>query len=464
MPLINPAVKQSVSFALGERPMSANGGLREPTAENGGKPSHGMEAWHSISGYMPSYAHHTTPGAERLKFAGLFWKDLMDPKIVGFADEGEDPMYTALRWQEPRALTRFFSNPAKDYRRSIQQADAVLNESPTMVDMLGGPGKAPYVYATHLLNERHPQRYGPIDKYTAREVLYPQGYERTDYDVPGFEGNHLRSFRYPTFSLPTIEEPKKEEEKKAEDQGNDGVADDTPKGPPNFRMSDMPQRSCHSCVNYQEGQCTRYSFPTQPTMVCDDWEMPNVSFSGMDQPIQPATPAMPEQPMQPMQPGETMDLQPPEQEKMSQVDSFKYGFLLRCAEEGLSEEETSVRVKQASALLEKQAIGLPAMAAVAGPALGLAGSAAGAIPGTLGLGLAVGGSVPFLAGTMGARFSHDVEKNRLNKHLANNKINVQDFQNLELINEYRRMNEELKRKQGIQDREEEAASKIRSFF
>ncbi len=48
--------KESLSFALGERPDEANGYLNEPTFTNGGKPSYGMDAMSSLDAYRPSYS------------------------------------------------------------------------------------------------------------------------------------------------------------------------------------------------------------------------------------------------------------------------------------------------------------------------------------------------------------------------------------------------------------------------
>jgi hypothetical protein len=79
---------------------------------------------------------------------------------------------------------------------------------------------------------------------------------------------------------------------------------------------------------------------------------------------------------------------------MDHSQMFKVGFLLRCADEGLSDEETAERVQEAAqfvAVLEKQAVfgtdlmALPKML----KSLGLWGLAAGGLAGGLG-GYAVG--------------------------------------------------------------------------
>jgi hypothetical protein len=77
---------------------------------------------------------------------------------------------------------------------------------------------------------------------------------------------------------------------------------------------------------------------------------------------------------------------------MTDLELFKYGFLLRCAEEGLTPDETAERVRQALELTKQadlggigQAIRTGTNAVVGLGGLGLAGSAAiGAGAGWLG--------------------------------------------------------------------------------
>lgn len=66
---------------------------------------------------------------------------------------------------------------------------------------------------------------------------------------------------------------------------------------------------------------------------------------------------------------------------MTPREAFKFGFLLRCADENLSDEETHERIKLAEALLPKQAALVPELFNAAGnltyggAVLGLLGAA-----------------------------------------------------------------------------------------
>lgn len=52
---------------------------------------------------------------------------------------------------------------------------------------------------------------------------------------------------------------------------------------------------------------------------------------------------------------------------MTPREGFKFGFLLRCADENLSEEETVERIKQANAIMSSIAVGAPPESDVTAP-------------------------------------------------------------------------------------------------
>lgn len=62
---------------------------------------------------------------------------------------------------------------------------------------------------------------------------------------------------------------------------------------------------------------------------------------------------------------------------MTDREAFKFGFLMRCADEGLSPAQTQERIKLANlgSQLMGAAVGLPAVAAVGGLGLAAAGGA-----------------------------------------------------------------------------------------
>jgi hypothetical protein len=83
---------------------------------------------------------------------------------------------------------------------------------------------------------------------------------------------------------------------------------------------------------------------------------------------------------------------------LTREEAFKIGFLLRCADEGLTPEETAQRIKQASMMNKEGQFPLPWAVSTAGKLIGLAGTSAatgigsfiGSAPGrVLGAGAAV---------------------------------------------------------------------------
>lgn len=128
---------------------------------------------------------------------------------------------------------------------------------------------------------------------------------------------------------------------------------------------------------------------------------------------------------------------------LSELESFKAGFLTRCVEEGLSTDEALSRVKSASDRLdamEKQAIN-----PVYGVAKDVGGFASGLVSPLvkkitdLGLGAAILGP-PAIGGLAGYGVSRlkDVDEE-----------DVDDIKKQELIDEYRRQAEKLKQSKAL---------------
>ncbi len=139
---------------------------------------------------------------------------------------------------------------------------------------------------------------------------------------------------------------------------------------------------------------------------------------------------------------------------MTPRESFKYGFLLRCQEANLTPEQSE---KLANDLLEKQANPLLALLgsgvgygigglgnAVSGISEGLGHFGAAALP----IAVAAGaGSValPYYGGAGIAKMVHNKQKDLMNEYNTKNKVDPQDFQNIELVNEYNRMSNEVRK-------------------
>jgi len=128
--------------------------------------------------------------------------------------------------------------------------------------------------------------------------------------------------------------------------------------------------------------------------------------------------------------------------------AFKAGFLLRCAEEGLTLEETHQRVKQALAQaqsgklsLEKQAFwpALTSLGVMGSNAANLAGRAVPAATGLLSLGTGVAIGAPLVAGAGTGYLAAQLSRNTHRQGLEEAK---QD----EIIDEYDRLADEAKRR------------------
>jgi len=130
-------------------------------------------------------------------------------------------------------------------------------------------------------------------------------------------------------------------------------------------------------------------------------------------------------------------------------EAFKVGFLARCVQDGLSPEQMLYSVKQAAVLFEKKAflgnlLG-SAASTVGGAAQGLAGYA---IPAALIAPPVLGG----LAG-YGLAKATDIDD-----------TDVDDIKNRELLQEYRRQAEKLRRQKAVRDYRQERTNTGRVFM
>lgn len=246
---------------------------------------------------------------------------------------------------------------------------------------------------------------------------------------------------------------KDERVKFANDSGVPAPDSQEANGPPNYKPSIEPSNSCGACKNFQQGQCAKFGAVVNQNYTCDGFE-PKVDPSQVG-----GFSSIPVTPVAPLQPGQSMDIP-----GLDKISAFKYGFLLRCAEEGLSEEQIKERIDLAEEVLEKKAILGPLLLGGGAFAGGAAGGLINAAPmaaAAIGAG-AVG--VPYFLGKTVARGQHGSEKARTEKFLEGNKVNIQDYQNIELINEYRRQIEELKSNQSMVDRQNAPQSRSKSYF
>lgn len=118
--------------------------------------------------------------------------------------------------------------------------------------------------------------------------------------------------------------------------------------------------------------------------------------------------------------------------------AFKVGFLLKCAEDGLTLRETNERIKQTIATLEKRAIIWPLLAGLGTGAAWLGGKAIGAIPGTLSAAGTLGIAAPVVAGAGGGYLL--AKGTSADKHL------VGDAKQDEILGEYERLADEARRR------------------
>lgn len=117
-------------------------------------------------------------------------------------------------------------------------------------------------------------------------------------------------------------------------------------------------------------------------------------------------------------------------------EAFKVGFLARCARDGLTPPQMLARVKLAGDLLEKHAV-------LGGLMGGAAGAAGGVANRVAGLGIPLALAAPPIVGGLGgyalARMT-DVDD-----------TDVDAIKNQELVDEYRRQAEALRRRRAVRD-------------
>jgi hypothetical protein len=169
-------------------------------------------------------------------------------------------------------------------------------------------------------------------------------------------------------------------------------ADDN-SGPPEYRVAGDPARSCGACAQFIGGTCKKFSVPVDHNFTCDAFtprQMDTGPLSKLVVPIDPVT--------DPYKPTDFGD----EEVKiaMTKEQAFKAGFLMRCAEEGLSDEQTHERIMIGLAM-EKAALH-PIAAALAPAVSGLGNIAVG-----LGVGLPVAAGIG--GGYLAAKSTSDID-------------------------------------------------------
>lgn len=169
---------------------------------------------------------------------------------------------------------------------------------------------------------------------------------------------------------------------------------------PNYRPADNPQQSCASCDNFIGGHCTKYGFDPDPSYVCDGWEPveigPGGSFSELEQNLSPE-------------------------------QAFKVGFLLRCVEEGLNEEQISDRIERGLTIKKALLEHIPGYETL--KSLGT---------NVLDAGLTAAVGVPVGIGALGGAAAA--------KATTNNAMNVDTLKQEELIDTYNRLADEAEAK------------------
>lgn len=121
---------------------------------------------------------------------------------------------------------------------------------------------------------------------------------------------------------------------------------------------------------------------------------------------------------------------------LTSQEAFKVGFLARCVRDGLTPDQMLTRVKAAEALLEKRAF-------LGGLLGGAAHAAGGVAKGLAGYGVPLALAAPPILGGLagyGLAKATDVDD-----------TDVDSIKNQELVNEYRRQAEEMRRRRAVRD-------------
>jgi hypothetical protein len=134
---------------------------------------------------------------------------------------------------------------------------------------------------------------------------------------------------------------------------------------------------------------------------------------------------------------------------LSPREAFKAGFLARCLDDGLTADQIAGRAEKAAAALEK----VGSLGQLAGQAVSLAGKAVGGLAG-YGVPLAIAGP-PVLGGVAGYGLARatDIDPS-----------DVDDVKDREVVDEYRRQADRLRRQTAARDYRRARARTGRMFF
>lgn len=168
-------------------------------------------------------------------------------------------------------------------------------------------------------------------------------------------------------------------------------------GPPeSYRLAADMTETCGTCSFFVNGYCNKYGFPANEQYTCDMFK-PAVKFNegpfaALKDPVGPVGP------QGPIQPTTEFNITPNEAAKLNSEQAFKAGFLMRCAEEGLTIDQIHERIQLALAVEKKASLMSPINTALRG-AGGLA----------LGLGIGVPLAVGSLGGLAVAKATADID-------------------------------------------------------
>lgn len=192
-------------------------------------------------------------------------------------------------------------------------------------------------------------------------------------------------------------------------------------GPPNYRPSADPTMSCGACQHFIGGMCQKYAQTVDTNSVCDDFQAQPIGEGqgpfGNQSKVIGATNFEPT----------TFSEQP-----MSPDTAFKVGFMLRCIDENLTDDEMAERINK----------GLDKQASPVGATIGAAGRLGGGILGSAGqLMLAAGIGIPVVAGAaVGAGTA---------KMTGDANVDIDSLKKEEMINTLNQLTDEAERRAKI---------------
>lgn len=134
---------------------------------------------------------------------------------------------------------------------------------------------------------------------------------------------------------------------------------------------------------------------------------------------------------------------------LTDKEAFKVGFLARCVQDGLTPDQMLARVKLATDMLEKRAF-------IGGLLSGAAGAVGGAAKSVAGYGVPLALAAPPILGGLagyGLAKATDIDD-----------TDVDAIKNQELVEEYRRQAEALKRQKAVRDYTKEVKHTGRVFM